>query len=236
MDIAMMRNEGKRVMDEQEKKKEASLKDTAYQYIKEKILCGSLRPGEVINEKQLQEDLGFSRTPVREALAKLSNEELVDIMPSRCMTVSHISLSEVKMLYQARSLIEPFIAKLVAMDPDVEKLGDFKTRFQHVAQSSFADTGEDLDSEFHTYLASCTKNKYLCRMEENLLSKCRLVRVVSSRSIKERAEQSNEEHLAIINALLKQDGTEAAKAVLRHLEKTIEGYQSVLESFNLFDV
>lgn len=208
------------------------MKEIAYLYIKEKILCGALRPGDVINERQLQNELGFSRTPIREALAKLSDEELVTIMPSRCIIVAHISLSDVKNLYQARSLIEPFIAKLVAKDPDEERLKDFRSRFEHVAHSSF---GEDLDSEFHTYLASCTQNKYLCRMVEHLLSKCRLARVVSSRSLKTRAEQSNKEHLEIIDALLERDEAKASEAVLRHLEKTIEGYQSVLESFKLFE-
>ena len=70
--------------------------DYAYRLIRRNIMNLYLKPGAVLNEAELSDQLGMSRTPIREALILLKNEGLVDIMPQRGSRVSHISLSLVR--------------------------------------------------------------------------------------------------------------------------------------------
>jgi len=210
-------------------------KETSYLLIKKAILSGELKPGDTINEKRFVSELGFSRTPVREALTQLSSEGLVEIQPSRGMSVSRISVSEVKMLYQTRFLIEPFLAGKAAENPDKNILDGFSDRFSHTIQSSYLEDGSDLDNEFHSYLASCTGNPFLIKIESNLMAKCQMVRLLSSRRIQERANEAREEHLAIIKAIEEGDKEASQQAMRSHLESSLAGYRKIFTSFDSFD-
>ena len=79
--------------------------DYAYRLIRRNIMNLYLKPGAVLNEAELSDQLGMSRTPIREALILLKNEGLVDIMPQRGSRVSHISLSLVREGYFMRRIL-----------------------------------------------------------------------------------------------------------------------------------
>lgn len=91
-----------------------SLKQQAYQAIKHKIVSLALEPGAVIDETALIEELGFGRTPIREALQRLALEKLVDIVPRRGMFVTEIGITDLQRLFEVRQELESMAARLAA--------------------------------------------------------------------------------------------------------------------------
>ena len=83
------------------------LKDKAYEMIREKIVNCELAPGSVLNESELIEEIGASRTPIREALNKLEQENLVTIIPKKCIIVRGITIDDIAEVFDARAVIEP---------------------------------------------------------------------------------------------------------------------------------
>ena len=84
---------------------------SAYAYIKEMILTGDLPPRTDISEKQLQQKLGVSRTPVHEALKRLQDEGFVETYARKGTFVTDVTMETVRDLYETRLLIEPFMTK-----------------------------------------------------------------------------------------------------------------------------
>ena len=91
-----------------------SLKQKAYQAIKHKIVSLELEPGTVIDETSLIAELGFGRTPIREALQRLALEKLVDIVPRRGMFVTDIGITDLQRLFEVRVVLESMAARLAA--------------------------------------------------------------------------------------------------------------------------
>lgn len=90
----------------------ASLSERAYDEIRRMIVRLELAPGDVIRDDELQQRLGISRTPIREALQRLVRDQFVTVMPRRGMYVSGIDVAELALLYETRAMLEPFAARL----------------------------------------------------------------------------------------------------------------------------
>ena len=86
-----------------------SLKQQAYTTIKNKILTCEYMPNSFLNEDLLCEELQVSRTPVRDALGRLEQENLIKIVPKKGFFVTPLSIGEINMAFEARLLIEPYI-------------------------------------------------------------------------------------------------------------------------------
>ena len=97
-----------------------SLKDKAYTIIKERILSGFYEPNTMLNEVALSDELGISRTPIREALNDLEHEMLVNVLPKKGTQVSEINFDVVRDIFQVRMLIEPYILR--QFGPLIDKL------------------------------------------------------------------------------------------------------------------
>lgn len=97
--------------------------EIVYEIIKKEIIDATRKPGDIFNEKEFAANMGISRTPVREAVLRLSNEGLLVVMPRRGTFVSHISMADVRDMYQVRKILEPQIASIAAQkcDKDIVK-------------------------------------------------------------------------------------------------------------------
>lgn len=89
-----------------------SLAERAYDEIRRMIIRLELAPGDVVREADLQAALDMSRTPIREALQRLARDHFVSVIPRRGMFVSAIEFDELAMLYETRSIMEPYAARL----------------------------------------------------------------------------------------------------------------------------
>ncbi len=86
--------------------------ERAYHEIRRMIIRLELAPGDVVREADLQDRLGIGRTPIREALQRLARDHFVTVIPRRGMFVSAIDVDELSMLYETRSIMEPYAARL----------------------------------------------------------------------------------------------------------------------------
>lgn len=200
-----------------------SYKTTAYAYLKNLILTCRLRPNDVIDQNAIMKELGISKTPVREAIAALEQENLVTVFPRRGVVVTGISADDISNISAVRSLLEPYLARLAAATAETERLEVFLHRFGE--NSDLLETAQ-ADFDFHRYLAEVSNNRYLIHtMDQVLSSNMRLV--ILAAGIPNRLHASNAEHRQIIQALLERDPDKAEEAMRLHLHSARE---SSLES------
>lgn len=213
---------------------DAGYKQKAYHYIKKQILKGSLLPGDVLSEKQLTSELGISRTPVREAIQRLAEEQLLVVMPSRGTIVSHISVDEIRQLYEARKLNEPFVIRQAVRRADRQQLLMYRKIFEEQTEAELAE--HDWDMEFHLYLAECAGNRFLKKLIADLMTQSVRIRALSNQKREDRQAQARTEHLAMIDAVLNGNEEAAEQALLQHLQRSEEGYREIYSNQSWFSL
>lgn len=197
--------------------KKESLKLQAYNMIKEKIISCEFAPGTLLNEEVLREDIGASRTPIRDALSRLEQEGLITIIPKKGIMVSGLSIADINMIFEVRLLLEPYtIRNYGATIPD-ETLMRFYNELSipHEAYSNldfFA-----IDDEFHNAIVSAMPNRFLRGTYEQILTHNRRFRVMTGQVSGARLNATMEEHLGIVKACLRKDWESAAEAMRAHL-------------------
>ena len=221
-------------MEQEEVHTSQSLKDKAYKHIKKEIITGAIKPGSIIDEKEYIQILQISRTPIREALVKLSEEGLVNIIARRSITVSYIQVKDIIDIYDIRKTLEPLAIERIKGKVDKEKLLAFKNAFNNIEMISSTSDGQDLDSEFHLYLAQCTQNKVLINTEEILMCQSQRMRALSSISNTHMDKVARDEHIQIIDYLLADNFEAAKKICIQHLEGSLSRYQKLFTNNSFF--
>ena len=137
----------------------------AYEVIKKKIITGELAPLSDISEKKLQEELGTSRTPVHEAIARLRDENFVYTFPRKGTFVTDITVETVRAVYEMRLLNEPYLTRHAIGSVPREWLEDILYRLGHWSEEmDLAEKNayfQGLDTELHTTIASYNENIFL---------------------------------------------------------------------------
>ncbi|APE45918.1 GntR family transcriptional regulator (plasmid) [Sulfitobacter alexandrii] len=199
-----------------------TLGDTTFQRMKAMILDGTLEPGTLLREKKFADQLGVSRTPVREAIGQLISEGLATRANGSTPVVSRVSLSEIMEILHARSLLECETAKKAALSiRSAETLLPIRSRIAGFIEGPRPDSRahSDLDSHLHLEIARLAGSKLLCELIEGLKNKTRMF---DQGSIPDRLLPGCHEHLAIIDAITGQDPEEAAAAMKLHLTNVRE--------------
>lgn len=139
-----------------------SLADLAYAAIREEIVSGRLRGGERLVEAQLARDLGTSRGPVREALRRLSDEGLADILPRRSAVVRELTDDEIQAIADFRIAIETMAARLaVRRKASTRPLHALVAKLARAADRADEAEVVALDLAFHRALCGSSGNSYL---------------------------------------------------------------------------
>lgn len=197
-----------------------SLKHTAYLSIKNKILTCEYMPNSFLNEDLLCDELQVSRTPIRDALSRLEQENLIRIVPKKGFFVAPLSIGEINMSFEARHLIEPYIILNYCGHLDSKILEEMYSNIQKSRQSiSNNDQNKifQLDDEFHRHILSQCNNHYILQTYNNVHNQnCRL-RIISGRFDETRLNATINEHAKILDNLAKRDLSGAAKAMEEHL-------------------
>jgi len=137
--------------------------DQAYEALLEKILGLNLPPGSMVNEQALARELQLGRGPVREALARLVGDQLVEVLPRRGALVAPLNLEIVMSIFDAREAVECGIAHVVARKATAAQLGQLR---RLVEATETAKAGADVE----TFLQQdCTVHRYLLEMMGNHL-------------------------------------------------------------------
>jgi DNA-binding GntR family transcriptional regulator len=198
-----------------------SLRELVYRRIKDAILGGRLEPGERIVEQSLSNELGVSRSPVREALRRLEQEGLVEATPRRGVSVAAPTVREVTNVYTIREALEGLAARLAASNVDHESLAAMArilVRMEDAIRRGDIKGASRADTQFHARLLEATDNQRLVDLTSQLAD---LVRRVRAAVLAEpgRAEAALSEHRAILEALAAQDADAAERHMRAHVQR-----------------
>jgi len=140
-----------------------SLSQRAYEQIRRKIVDLELPPGSILDEGHLQSELNLGRTPIREALLRLSMERLVTIVPRRGIFVAEIGISDLQQIFEVRILLEQTAARLAARRGNKTQWERMEQLLSLVDQGSGDDPeiGLTIDEGFHQIMYEAANNRLL---------------------------------------------------------------------------
>ena len=202
--------------------RDSSMQDTAYRFIRKKIELCEYPPGQMLSESQLRDELGFSRTPVREAIGRLSQEGLVQVFPKRGIMVSSISIAEIHRIFEVRALVEPYALTAHHDALDLDKIARFAEIFHAYRRGETVDDFYGIDDDFHDTLASALNNSYLRELLDRIHVQSVRLRILSGTFVEERILRTMEEHARIADACIARDWECAARAMEDHLRRSKE--------------
>jgi DNA-binding GntR family transcriptional regulator len=188
------------------------------------ISAGTLAPGEQLDEQLLASRLGVSRTPLRAAIARLTQEGLVVNLPYRGAFVRRFSVEEIDGLYEVRAALEVLAARKAAarLTPDeLETIAAILDECRSALAVGDVDAYGRADARFHRALAEASGNPTLVETLDGLRLRIQLFRDLANRDpdLRERAERERE---LIIDALARRDAGAAAHLIERHVNSIRE--------------
>jgi DNA-binding GntR family transcriptional regulator len=195
--------------------------DRAYAALREVIVALNVydQPGEVrLDERQLAQDLGVSRTPVREAMAQLEREGFVRSVPRRGVYVVRKTKRDVIEMITAWAALESMAARLItvnATDSDIANLRTMFAKFENGELHARLDEYSEVNIEFHQSIIRMSQNRVLIELAENLFTHMRMIRRKTIGE-QDRADRSIRDHLNIIEALEARDTARAERLVRDH--------------------
>ena len=200
----------------------------AYRWIAEKIDSGELKMGETLPETFLAEEIGVSRTPVREALRMLEQDGYVKIVPSKGAFVSEISMEDVHEICEIRKLLEPFAALTAAKRIPGGEIAEMSEEWELFAKaakkkgaldsSSIADS----DLKLHFTVAKYATNKRIGEILMNYHVQIKRFKHLSVQSLAD-IQNSIKQHLAIIECMKRRNPEELRSCLYEHIVNS-EGY------------
>lgn len=208
--------------------------DRIYEQLKSMAAAFELKPGERVNESVLAKELNISRTPLREALNRLTTDGFLEVRPGKGFFRKMLDPKEIFELFQLRVAVEcagVAFAVQFARDEEIAELRDFLN-----------ETGGDrshlpvlelvhLDEKFHETLLGMGGNSEFVRVLRNINSRIRFVRWVDMGRRGRSATQ--EEHHAILQAVSDRDARRAATLLEKHIERRMdEVTSSIREGFS----
>lgn len=201
--------------------KTVSLASQIYETLELNILNGTYAQGEVLTESRLSEELGVSRTPIREAMARLAHEKLIADSPNGIIVIG-ITNKDVEDIFEVKRRIEVLATKWAAENIDDEALKELKDildQQEFYSQKGDAEKVRNLDTQFHDVIyresGSSVIEGILSPMHKKML-KYRKVSLEKSHRISD----SVKEHEAIYNALVSRDVKQVEKLMLVHIENS----------------
>lgn len=193
--------------------------DWVYEEVRAAIIDLRLQPGEALREAAIAAQLGVSKTPVREALARLEQEGLVDATSFKGAVVSGYSREDLVEIYELRGLLEGAAIRAAAADASDEtlaRLHDIVARSRRLREAREFETLATLLGEFDDVVYAQVTNSRIAALIENV--RAHLARIGKlTEKIPGRVEASVEEHARIVDALAAGDAESAERALLAHL-------------------
>jgi DNA-binding GntR family transcriptional regulator len=198
-----------------------TFKDKAYTALRNVIMSSDIyrsRTDLRLDERQLAQDFGISRTPVREAMAQLEREGFVRSVPRRGIYVVRKTKREVIELIQAWAALESMAARLItesASDQDIAGLRRMFATFEDDKLHAKLDEYSEVNIAFHQTLIELSGNQALIRLAANLFTHMRMIRG-STIGEDDRVDRSIRDHMNIIQALEARDTERAEDLVRQH--------------------
>lgn len=210
-----------------EEYQDQSLRGRVFRRLRNDILSGVYKEHDELRETTIGEELGVSRTPVREALRQLELEGLVTIVPNKGAYVTGISKKDVHDIYKIRSMLEGMCARWATRYITPEQIGELE---EVILLSEFhlkrkneekAVQVSELDGKFHKVLYEASNSRILEHVLSDFHKYVQMARRLSVKK-KERAEKSIAEHRDILEAIRNKDADLAEKLANQHIMNVME--------------
>ncbi|QSX09677.1 GntR family transcriptional regulator [Alkalibacter rhizosphaerae] len=198
------------------------LREIVFTTMREAIVNGDFKPGQRLMEVQLAEQMGVSRTPVREAIRKLELEGLVIMVPRKGAYVAGLSSEDVKEVLEIRAVLEGLAASLAAKnagEEEVSTLREIVDKFKQAASDQDVVKLIHFDSEFHDVMYRASKNKKLIQLISSLREQVQRFRVAYFTKIKN-TEILIAEHNELLEAIANNDSEKARIVAETHIATT----------------
>jgi DNA-binding GntR family transcriptional regulator len=195
---------------------EPTLSETAYDELRDMIVRLDLAPGDVLREDDLRTRLGIGRTPIREALQRLAREHFVTVIPRRGMFVAGIDVSELSMLFETRTVLEPYAARLAAARGTDQHWSKMASELKATKKAEGNEQLMAIDRRCHEIMWEAADNRFLLDTLDTLYAQSdRLWHLYLSEVADMRHAVS--EHAEILDALAAADGDRVADLVEAHV-------------------
>ncbi len=206
-----------------------SLRGRVFHHLREDILSGKYKEGDELKEVAIGEELGVSRTPVREAFRQLELEGLIQIIPNKGAYVTGITEKDVKDIYMIRSLLEGLCARWACEHITKEQMEEMEENIylaKFHAQKGHLEQLAELDNRFHDILYEACNSKILEHQLKDFHEYVLRVRKKTLSNVN-RGPKSNEEHEQIMEAIKAKDADRAEKLANMHM---INAYENMVQN------
>lgn len=189
-------------------------KETAFNQLQHWIIDGTLQPGEKLNDTELAEALGVSRTPIRESLQLLEVQGFVKMYPGKATQVTEVDKEAINELLPPLAALQALSAELAIPHMTEETFAILKetnARFADAVRSKNYFAALKIDEEFHQIIVDAANNQYILSMVESLQAHVRRLFFHNSIVL---TEKSIEEHNEVIQ-LMKEGDREKVSSIMR---------------------
>ena len=200
------------------------LSKKVYRILKKEIIKGSFKPGEKVLEGKIADQMGISRTPVREAIRVLAAEGFVILSPNQGVVVRSVSAENIREVLQIHSVLEGLAARLsceVINEEDLKELENCVNKMEKLANKKDSSTYSEVDLKFHELIVNICRNKRLIQMRKNISDQAQRYRI-SSLSIPRRLKESLKEHQKILEAFKTKDPKKADSTSQKHIQNALK--------------
>lgn len=209
----------------------AKATDKAYEWVRERILSGVYAAGSHLREERIAEEARVSRTPVREALRRLSNEHFLKFVPNQGAFVATWRDDDVEVIFELRAMLEGYAAQRAAdrISPgQVEELERCANEIERLCQHPGPENHRhrlEFNQRFHAVISEAAGSERMQRMLSWLIEIPLILRTMDRYSDLD-VERSNHHHRELIEAFRAQDGNWARSVMESHLRSARQVYLS----------
>ena len=198
------------------------LKQEAYDYIFDLLMSARFKQGDRIREDQIAEEMGVSRTPVREAVNQLVAEGFIVNIPRKGLFAAQISKEDIRKMIDVRIVLEVLAIEScceLITDEELKKLEDVYAEYCKKVETFDQVAVAQSDKEFHTCIVSFTRNKKLEQFIKDLLDSFTYAKVQINHMNNEGILRSKEDHRAILDTIQARDIQKARDLMETHLHR-----------------
>lgn len=203
--------------------KQLPYKHKVYAAIKKDILQGHYAPGDILNERRLSEELGISRTPVREALQMLEQDGWLKMETYKGAVVREFDPHYMRNLSRIRTALEVCALEEAVSnitEKDLEELARIQDMQKKTLEKFDVESFITWDQQFHSYLYDLSQNQELIHLLRNYYDIFRFLGTQAVLSTEERRHSTLAEHQRILDSLKEGNDTEAVQALKAHMQNT----------------
>ncbi len=208
-----------------------TLRQEVYEQLLSSIITGKLPIGSQLDEQEISDWLGISRTPLREAINRLVQEGLITEIPYRGNFVRKFTPDEVKDIYEVRKALEVMAIRLAVSRmsaQEADEISKLVYAMEKAQEQNDIAAYSELDGQFHAKIALFSRNQVLVQMLNSMDLQIKLIRQMANRQ-DAIVNRSQFERLQILEAISKRNGDLAAMFMETHIDNVMKDAMSLLQ-------